>query len=579
MVIYDKEGNSYNPAIKNGRGFCPVCQVGKKTNASLSWNKEKEIGHCHKCDNTFFKEFIKQEKEFVKPEFKNNTSLSDKAVGWFRTRGISQFTLRDMKITEGLEWMPQKGKEVNTIQFNYFNDEELINTKFRTGDKNFKMVSGAELILYNLNAIKETEECIIVEGEMDALTLIECGFKHVVSVPNGANKKNNNLKYLDNCIEFFENKKKIIIATDNDIPGQKLRTELSARLGVEICYKIDFAELKDFNDVLVNKGKDEVISILSNAVAFPIDGVYSATDYINELTSLYENGMQKGLTIDNELDEFISFETQRLYTITGIPGHGKSEFLDFIIERLNIKHGIKTGYFTPENRPLQLHIAKMSEKIIGKSFSKEWMKKEEFEMAINHIKENFFYIEPKDNFSLETILQKARHLVFTKGIKALIIDPYNKLEHNITPGQSETNYISKFLDVLINFAIRNNIMIFLVAHPTKIPKENKKFNVPTLYDIAGSAHFYNKTDFGICVYRDKETNIATVHIQKVKFKHLGTEGTCPFEYNVINGRYTFYTGESDTKGSYENHLIIKKEVEEIEEIEKFDFTKVTEIPF
>lgn len=60
------------------------------------------------------------------------------------------------------------------------------------------MVSGAELLPYNIDAIKGQKECIITEGEMDALSFIECGRTDVVSVPNGANA---NLSYLDDYIE------------------------------------------------------------------------------------------------------------------------------------------------------------------------------------------------------------------------------------------------------------------------------------------------------------------------------------------------------------------------------------------
>jgi twinkle protein len=91
---------------------------------------------------------------------------------------------------------------MNTIQFNYFENNELINIKYRTADKVFKMVKKAEKIPYNVNCLNDSFDFIfIVEGEMDALTLIECGIESVISVPNGANTGNNNLNYLDRLID------------------------------------------------------------------------------------------------------------------------------------------------------------------------------------------------------------------------------------------------------------------------------------------------------------------------------------------------------------------------------------------
>ena len=106
----------------------------------------------------------------------------------------------------------------------------MVNVKYRDGQKNFKMVSGAELIFYGLDNIKTMEKIYIVEGEIDALSLHEAGIYSVCSVPNGASKGNQRLEYLDNCFEYFKDKTEIILCTDNDNPGIELRNELSRRL-------------------------------------------------------------------------------------------------------------------------------------------------------------------------------------------------------------------------------------------------------------------------------------------------------------------------------------------------------------
>src|ERR1035437_9386008 len=106
--------------------------------------------------------------------------------------------------------------------------------------KNFKLVSGAELIFYNLDAIRGREEAIITEGEIDCLSLIEIGLTNAISVPNGAAKGNQKLVYLDNCIDAFDNVSKIIIATDADEAGGYLQKELIRRLGAERCYTVKY---------------------------------------------------------------------------------------------------------------------------------------------------------------------------------------------------------------------------------------------------------------------------------------------------------------------------------------------------
>ena len=533
--------------------LCPICSSDRSLKNQrkkvLSWNHSKNIGHCHHCLADFVMEKPVEYKSYEnrnykKPAWKNKTELSDKVVKWFEGRKISQFVLKQFKISEGLEWIPQKEKEVNTIQFNYFRDDELINIKYRDAEKNFKLFGGAELILYNLDGIKDKDEIIIVEGEMDVLAFAESGYFNCVSIPNGATNGSNNLQYIDNCIDYLENVEKIIIATDQDKPGINLRTELSSRLGIEKCWKVDLKDCKDANDYLIKYGKIALGDVVKNAEQFPIEGAFNVSDFENELDNLLEYGLRKGFTIEiPEIDNHISYEFGRVYTITGIPGHGKSEFLDFIIERLNLLHGLRTAYFSPENHPLQLHASKLIEKITGVRFNTKDLDMQTYESSKEYLKDNFYFIMPKDGYEVDEILSRARALIFRKGIKILVLDPYNKFEHQREKSQSETEYISKFMDKLSLFAQKNNIIIFLVAHPTKMKKgADGLHEVPTLYDINGSANFYNKTDFGMTIYRNKSTGWTTVYIQKVKFKHLGEEGSVMFEWNKYNGRYSYFDG-------------------------------------
>jgi twinkle protein len=140
---------------------------------------------------------------------------------------------------------------------------------------------------------------------------------------------------------------------------------------------------------------------------------------------------------------------------------------------------------------------------------------------------------------VENILGTATELVGRKGIKILTVDPFNRFEHQIPAGQTETQYISAVLDKFTNFAVRNSCLVILAAHPRKMYKEpgSQREPVPTLYDINGSAAFFNKCDFGFTVERDYKATATRIHIQKVKFRHLGEKGEALFKYNTTNGRY------------------------------------------
>lgn len=547
--------------------FCPKCRDSRsnKRDRSLSVDLDNGLWKCHYCgfsgrlpkEKTYESSLKYQRKEYVKPALKGSALLSEKVLRWFAERGISMRTLTKMKITEGKEWMPQKGKEVNTIQFNYYKDGELINTKFRTGDKCFKLVSNAELIPYNLDAIKGTNTCIITEGEADCLSFIECGREDVISVPNGANA---NLSYLDDYLEeYFDDKEIIYIASDSDTKGVMLREELLRRFGPERCKVVEYGEgCKDANEHLMMYGKDSLLQCLNNAIEPKIEGVFHIEDVEKPLDLLYRKGLQRGYTIGFEnFDELCSFERKRLCIVTGVPSSGKSSFLSFILVRLNMLYDWKCAFFSPESMPIEYHVSTLIEIMTGKKFSESTLPYMEYEAAKQYANDNFFFIYP-ESYTMGNILDKARSLVRKKGIKALVIDPYNRVESEQDYRQSETQHISKVLDQLTNFAQQNDVLIFLMAHPTKMPKNpDGKFQVPTLYDISGSANFYNKADFGITVHRDRENGWTEVHIQKVKYRHLGQNGMVRFKFNLFNSRYVPLEDGLDPQWDTSNYLANK----------------------
>lgn len=562
----------FNYELDKSTSLCPECSHlrKKKTDKCLSWDKLNNRGYCHNCNTAFFEYRPHEAKEYICPTWTNKTELTDQAVKYFESRMISQATLNKMKVYSDKEFMPQYSKEVPVICFPYFFNGKLINIKFRGPQKSFKLVSGAELIFWNLDCLTLTDEVIIVEGEIDALTFVQAGFMNVLSVPNGANK---NLEYLDSCIEMFAEIKKVFIATDQDTKGIELKCELIRRLGPERCYVVSFKDCKDANEYLQKYG-DGIKDVIGDSKPVPVKGIIETNTLYADIRNLYEEGIKAGYKIDQPvIDDQITWETSRLAIVTGIPASGKSEFVDYIVAKLNIKHGWKAAFFTPENYPLKFHYAKLFEKIIGKEFSQKKTNELEWDMAYDYIRNNFFYILNEEDFTVKSILDSAKILVKTRGVKILVIDPYNKLEHKYS--DSETQYISRFLDQIIQFAKFNNVLIFLVAHPKKMSKVDGKIDVPSLYDISGSANFYNKTDYGITVHRKTTSenvmlNEVNVYFQKIKYKHLGRQGIISLEYDYEIGR--FNQGGRD-RG---NWLIPESRIEEMSVNFNFDSK---EVPF
>jgi len=539
--------NQYDLIVGKKEGVCPLCSSNRKPEnrkakcAMYDW--ERGLGTCMNCNEVFqlhtFKRKGGNDKVYNKPKQIANPLLSNKVIKWFEGRGISNNTLVKMKITEGKEFMPQTGKEENTIQFNYFINNELINIKYRDGKKNFKLVKGAEKIFYNIDSTVGHDYMVIVEGEMDALSFVEAGVSSVISVPNGATVSNNNLEYLDNCIDYFENKEKIILAVDQDEAGENLKQELIRRLGAEACYTCDFGVYKDANEFLIHNSRNMLSDVIKNASAVPIENVLTLKDVDNELQEFIEEGFKPGYQIGlDNFDSIFSTYTGQFITVTGVPSSGKSDFVDRMVVGYQLKYGWKTAFASPENKPTFLHAHKLMRKIGDWMPTKEDINTTKWEEVSNVINDNFFFIE-NERYDLDSVLSKGAQLVKRKGIKCLVIDPYNKVKMNGSAAMSIPDATMEYLTRIEAFAKKYDVLVIVVAHPTKMyKKDDGTLDEPNMYNIKGGGEWYDASYHGLLVHRNYEKKTVKVKVLKVKFQNLGeNQAEAHFKWDHISGNY------------------------------------------
>lgn len=566
FVILKRKGNDHV-------GKCPFHN--EKT-PSFSVNKAKNIFKCFGCgvsgsgidfvikhERTDFIGAVRiiaqkfnieinetRTKDFVKPIPRLET-VSKKTIEFFEGRGISNNTIIRFGVTEAREWMPQFQSETQAICFNYFQEGELVNIKFRGPKKSFKLAKDAKLIFYNLDSLKDDRTAVIVEGEMDCLSMYEAGVHNCVSVPNGAAKGNQQLQYLDNCWEAFMDKEKIIIAVDNDGPGQILKEELARRLDKSKCYVVEYPEgCKDANDVLVKHGKEYLAEMVENAKPYPLHGVLTVEDMAEEIQDMFENGYPKGKAAGiGGFDEHLKFVGGQLTMVTGIPGSGKDEFVNEITMGLAKHHGWKFGICGFEE-PATITVTKLLEKHSRLSFAhrkdpNQRMNEKQYAQAMVFVEDHYKFMNMNElEATVDAVIEKAVEMVRRYGINGLVISPWNCFEHQIPAGSNETLYVSQILGKLITTIAKYDVHCFLIAHPTKIMKDPKtgKYQVVTLYNISGSAHFFNKTHNGISVDRDFATGIVDVYVQKVKWSWLGKIGFCTFKYDTMTRQYIPLSG-------------------------------------
>ena len=554
----------------SARYICPLCSESrkKKSERTLSVTVEGDgvkytCWHCDEAGGYTYKQLRNE------PQIPRSTpapraisvpkdSNADNVQGYLSGRGINYSLVKDkFKVVGSTKYFSGKGNipagEVDAIGFVYGHDEAV---KWRPiGDKRF-IQDGAARTLWGIEQIKSGEmphTLVICEGEIDALSIaMVMDDVAVTSVPNGAPSKISDKKvspsedkkfsYLWDAKDVLKGVKKIILMTDKDEAGEALKEELARRVGRAKCYEVNLSEGEnDANDVLVNSGPERLRELVEQAQPLPLDGVYQAADYSDRVRHLFDNGMMKGESTGiDSVDKLFTIAPGQLSVVTGIPGSGKSEFIDQLMINLARNSGWKFAVASFENPP-DLHIAKLAEKVCGKSFFNESdrMSREAMEKSLRFVDDHFMFLEQKsgDATTADSILDRISQACLRKGVRGAVIDPYNYIVQDAGAEENEHQFINHLLTRLVAFARAHDIHIWFVAHPSKMATNaDGSTGVPKGMNISGSASFFAKADLGITVHRAGD--VTEVHAWKVRFKWQGGVGMTRLQYNLGSGQFT-----------------------------------------
>ena len=230
-----------------------------------------------------------------------------------------------------------------------------------------------------------------------------------------------------------------------------------------------------------------------------------------------------------ELDQIFKFYLGQFVVVTGIAGHGKSTFLLNLLCNVAKKRGLRSFMYVPENEG---HLRDKLQKI--------WADDESF--AQFAATQCFVQSAVPDHFddrprTLQWVLEKAELSIEQDGADIVMIDPWNELERARPRDMLMTDYIGECLMFLKNFCRTFNVIVIIVAHPTKAVKEHGG-RIATLADIEGSMNWFNKCDNGLIVVRDPEKNTARVISAKVREIGAGRVGACHFFVDPATGVFT-----------------------------------------
>jgi len=515
------------------RNLKALCPFHEEQTPSFVWNPKNYSYHCFGCSRNFgildlymqqgytylgaveklFEEVgikysfgtknIKTKREYKYPKEEINTDRS-KVEQYLALRCMSKETLDHCDIRQDSH---------GNIVFNYYDTNDVLTMvkyrparKLNKGEMKCWCQKGADTtpLLFNINRIDPTQPLLICEGELDCLSAIEAGFKNAVSVPFGAG----NESWVEENWDFLEQFNKIIVWTDADEAGRKMKKNIIPRLGQWRCYEVEapteiekdgkIIHIKDINEVLYYFGKDKVIECINNAKEMPITDVVDLYD-IQEFDLETAEGVFSGF---EEIDKWIyKFFFGCINIITGINGSGKS----VLINQMCICEPLNQGY------DVFVFSGEMTKPQLKKWIELQLAGRRHIEVENKHIRKIkpeirkqmrdwyrgriYVYDNDKD-FTATSILNKMEELARKKGVKVFVLDNLMMIDlecNNENIWQKQKEFVVK----LVNFAHKFNVLVHLVAHPRKVETIRRL----TKLDVGGSGDITNLAHYVMSIHR------------------------------------------------------------------------------
>ena len=512
---------------KNLKACCPYHN---EDTASFIYNKKNKTFHCFGCNktvdiidvlmekgNTFLEAakylFEKAGIEYSFGEkdvrtrhnyrYPHEEPINEKehVVDYWGRRGISKNVIDYLDIRED-----SHGNGV----FNFYDTNDVLTmVKYRparTVEKHSSQPktwcqkdADTSALLFNMNRVNTSKPLLITEGETDCASAIEAGYINTVSVPLGAG----NLHWIEENWDWLNNFESIIIWSDNDEPGIKMRKECIYRLGTWRTKYISTPEffekengkrvpLKDINDCLQVGGKEFVMNLISEAKDVPVKSVVDYSE-IEELDISQMDGVKTGIKpLD---DELLKIFYGTLTVLSGRPGSGKTSIIDQTIAR-TIDDGSPVFLFSKE-MPERMSANWFNTIIAGRRNMVERTSRDnrkyyivpqaiQKKMQAHYNKKLFIYRDDEPN-DVDSVLKSAEECVRKFGCKLIVLDNLMMIDLNCSESDkntAQTNLINAF----IKFAAKFNVAVVLIAHPRKTQDTNSDIE---MYDISGTSNIIN----------------------------------------------------------------------------------------
>lgn len=402
------------------------------------------------------------------------------AAAWLHGRGLTDATIADFRIGE----YEREGRTFAV--FPYLRDGELVNAKYRdiAEKKGMRQEKDAEPCLFGWHLIgPKVRTVAITEGEIDAMTLHQCGIP-ALSVNAGAG----NHQWIENDWERLERFSEIIVCFDDDEAGQKGAQEVIQRLGIERCRLGKFGA-KDANQWLQDGACGEDFwSALKDAKHVDPDELVSIADFFIQVKAqLYptsESEPLPRLLLGERYEDSFEFRVGELSVWTGINGHGKSLMLGQV--QIGLMHqGVRVCVFSGEMTPVE-----QAKRLLKQCTGVERPTPAYIDATADWLRDRMWIFNVVGSATIDRLLEVFRYAAKRYGIEQFVID---SLMVTDVPEDGPGAFTAQkaAIQKLAQFAKQHRAHVHLVAHPRKAKDES---NAPGKLDVGGSGKITDGAD-------------------------------------------------------------------------------------
>lgn len=528
--------------------YCPYCNGGGHDKNTMSVNLVNGQYKCFRNSCGKQGHFVQLARDFgfvledmAEKQYKTlpqkKIIIKPKAIEYLNGRGISENTVNKYHITTTTD-------NDKIIVFPFYDEKNILQfIKYRNidysgrGNKEW-CEKDTKPILFGMAQCEDFSRLVITEGQIDSLSLAECGVKNAVSVPTGAM----GFTWLANVWDWIIKFKEVIVFGDNENGKITLIETLSKRLPMIVkCVKpIDYLCEKDANDILRKYGKDAIIQAVANAEIQDIKYVKRLAD----VQSVDIMSLPKIKTNIVDIDRAIGgLYYGQVILLSGKRGEGKSTFMSqLVVEALE------------QNNAVFIYSGELPDYHFKNWLDLQIAGKNHLLCSANEYGDNQYYISSEtaktindwyrdkayifDNSAIqdeefEGLLEIIKKAICRYNIKFVCLDNLmTALDDD--PISDVYRKQSKFIKDLARIAKQFDVVIILVAHPKKSKEE---FTNDT---VSGSADITNAVDvvmnYERCRPGDSADSQITITKNRLTGRLITGENAVKLEYSEASKR-------------------------------------------